>query len=234
MVRSTFALVGIAIVTVLYSIAVMAHMLAFRDRAVFFLYARSWSRVLLRFAGIRVTLHGAHHLDPSQRYVYVANHASLFDIPVLLATVPDNIRIMYKRELGSIPVFGWGLRLSPFIAIDRERSRDAAAQLDATIASMGSGASVVVFPEGTRSADGTLGPFRRGAFALAARSGRSIVPIVLAGTASIMKAGSFRLRPGRVTCTILPAVVVTQPSTRATEVQTLDDVRRSMESVLAP
>jgi len=234
MLRSLFALVGIAIVTLFYSIAVMAHMLLFRDRAVFFLYARSWSRILLVLAGIHVELQGGQHLDARQRYVYVANHASLFDIPVLLATVPDNIRIMYKRELGRIPVFGWGLRLSPFIAIDRERSRDAAAQLDATIASMGSGASVVVFPEGTRSADGTLGSFRRGAFALAARSGRPIVPVVLSGTASIMQARSFRLRPGPVMCTVLPPVDVAQPATRAIEVQTLNAVRLSMESVLTP
>jgi 1-acyl-sn-glycerol-3-phosphate acyltransferase len=232
MVQSLVALVGIATVTVVYSIAVMLHMVVFRDKNVFFLYARSWSRLLLRMAGVRVELVGAEHLDARQRYVYVANHASLFDIPVLLATIPDNIRIMYKRELGRIPVFGWGLRLSPFVPIDRERSRDAAAQLEATISSMATGASVVVFPEGTRSADGTLGAFRRGAFALAARAGRPIVPVVLEGTATILPARSFRLRGGAVRCIILEAMTLPHPPSRADEKQALETVRARMESVM--
>lgn len=225
MVRSILAFLGIAVVTVAYSVAVMLHMALFRDRDIFFVYARSWSRWLLRLAGIRVQLSGSEHVQPGQRYIYVANHASLFDIPVLLATVPDNIRIMYKRELASIPVFGWGLRMSPFIAVDRDNSREAAAQIEQAVQSMRMGSSVVVFPEGTRSADGSLGAFKRGAFTLAARAGRPLVPVALIGTAAIMPARTWRLKGGTVQCMILPAVELPK------DMPSRADERRAMEHV---
>lgn len=227
MIRSIIAFLGIAVVTVVYSVAVMLHMALFRDRDVFFIYARSWSRWLLRLAGIRVQLSGSEHVQPGQRYIYVANHASLFDIPVLLATVPDNIRIMYKRELASIPVFGWGLRMSPFIAVDRDNSREAAAQIEQAVQSMRSGSSVVVFPEGTRSADGSVGDFKRGAFTLAARAGRPLVPVALVGTATVMPARTWRLKGGTVRCIVLPPVELPK------DMPSRADERRAMEHVHA-
>lgn len=196
--RTWFVIVTIALVTVVYSIAVMLHMGLFRDPSVFYVYARSWSRILLKLAGVRVHTRGVEHLQQTQRYVYAANHASLFDIPVMLVGIPDNIRIMYKRELEKIPVFGWCLKMSPFIALDRERSREASDVLDAVVNTMRSGTSVLVFPEGTRSPDGNLGTFRRGAVALAVRSGTPIVPVALVGTAAILPARTKTLRGGDV------------------------------------
>lgn len=233
MIRSLFAFAGIAVITVVYALAVIAHMALFRDGDVFFVYARSWSRMLLRVAGIRVVRQGAV-LNPLERYVYVANHASLFDIPVLLATIPDNVRIMYKRELERIPVFGWCLRRSPFIAIDRDNHRDASARLEEAVATMRSGSSVVVFPEGTRSADGTVGPFKRGAFTLAARSGRPLVPVALVGTSALMPARSRRLRPGTVRCVLLDPVVLPSSPGRSDERAAMQQVRDAIVSVVNP
>ena len=189
-------------VTVVYALVVIVHMVLFRDKEVYYRYARSWSRMLLRIAGVKVNNRGEEHLVASMRYVYVANHNSLFDIPIVLASVPDNIRIMYKRELNRIPVFGWCLALSPFIAVDRADGRDAMARLEETIVSMRSGTSVLVFPEGTRSADGRLGEFKRGAFVLAARSGKPLVPLTILGSASIIPARKMRLNRGTVTLLI--------------------------------
>lgn len=203
--RSWLTIGIILVITALYAIAVMIHMLLWRDKDVFFVFTRSWSRVVLFIAGIHVAVKGAEDLVPAERYVYVANHASLFDIPVILANVPDNIRIMYKRELERIPLFGWCLRMSPFIAIDRERSRDASDVLDAIVATMSHGSSVLVFPEGTRTTDGSVAAFRRGAFVLAVRSGKPIVALSLAGTSSIMPKQSSRIQGGDV------AVIVGQP-----------------------
>jgi 1-acyl-sn-glycerol-3-phosphate acyltransferase len=138
----------------------------------------------------------------SNGYVYIANHSSLFDIPVVLATLPDNIRIMYKKELEKIPVFGLALKMSPFIAVVRERSREASGTLDAVVETMSKGSSVLVFPEGTRSDDGMPGPFRRGAIAIAVRSGTAIVPVVIEGTSRILPNGSSHLRSGKATLTI--------------------------------
>lgn len=201
--RTWFVIAAIFVVTCVYSIAVMLHMALFRDRDVFFYYARSWSRILLRLAGVRVVVEGAERLEPTERYIYIANHASLFDIPVILAFVPDNVRIMYKRELQRIPVFGWGLKMSPFIGIDRSKSREAADAIDETVRTFATGSSVAVFPEGTRSPDGRVGVFKRGAFTLAARSGRPLVPIALVGTAGILPARTKRLQPGTVRCVIM-------------------------------
>ena len=211
-------------VTVLYAIAVMVHMLLFRDNAVFYLYARSWSRMLLRIAGVTVALRGEHSIDATVRYVYVANHSSLFDIPVVLAYVPDNIRIMYKRDLNKIPVFGWCLALSPFIAVDRADGRDAMAKLEATIASMRDGTSVLVFPEGTRSDDGMVGEFKRGAFVLAARSGKPLVPLAILGSAKILPARKLILTKGTVTLKIGVPLHATGTS-RADEMNMLANVR---------
>jgi len=195
----TWLIIGsIIVVTIVYAIAVMFHMAVFRDKDVFFLYARSWSRILLRLSGIRVRLHGVEHLRAGTRYIYAANHASLFDIPVILATVPDNIRIMYKKELHRIPVFGWCLAMSPFIAVNRERKREASDALSETIKTLSTGSSVLIFPEGTRSDNGLPGQFRRGVARVAAGSKTSVVPLSVIGTASILPARTKRIRSGSV------------------------------------
>lgn len=222
--RTWLLLPLIFFVTVVYAMSVIVHMLLFRDKTVFYRYARSWSRMLLRVAGVTVIVRGQEHLDATVRYVYVANHSSLFDIPVVLACVPDNIRIMYKRELNKIPVFGWCLALSPFIPLDRADGRDALAKLDATIASMRDGTAVLVFPEGTRSEDGMLGDFKRGAFVLAARSGMPIVPLAILGSAAILPARKVQLNKGTVT------LVISEPmqslgTSRADEMKMLSNVR---------
>lgn len=224
--RMWLTLAVIFLVTAVYATAVILHMVLWRNEDVFYAYARSWSRFLLRVAGIRVRMEGADMLRPGERHIYVANHASLFDIPVILANVPDNVRIMYKRELERIPVFGWCLRISPFIAIDRERSREAADVLDAVVSTMRTGSSVLVFPEGTRSEDGHVQAFRRGAFTLAVRSGRSIVPLALVGTASILPKGTKRINGGEVGLRIGAPIAVPAEATRAEEKELMETVRQ--------
>lgn len=223
--RTALAIPVIIIVTVVYSIAVSLHMLLWRNGDVFFAYARSWSKRILWLSGVRVVVHGSDNVAPGVRYIYAANHTSLFDIPVILAYVPDNVRIMYKQELEKIPVFGWGLRISPFIAINRERSREAASTLEDAVASMQSGSSVLVFPEGTRSKDGSLGAFKRGAFTMAVRSGRPILPMSIQGAHRIIPAGSLRLRGGTVTVTLHRPLAVPEQATREQEKEMMSAVR---------
>ncbi len=225
--RTWFVIICIALVTVVYSIAVMLHMGLFRDPSVFYVYARSWSRILLKLAGVHVRTHGVEHLQQTQRYVYAANHASLFDIPVMLVGIPDNIRIMYKRELERIPIFGWCLKMSPFIAVDRERSREASDVLDTVVSTMRSGTSVLVFPEGTRSPDGNLGVFKRGAVALAVRSGTPIIPVALVGTASILPARTKTIHGGDVDLVIHP------PMMGEGEKALVADLRKTIAETLA-
>ena len=221
--KLVFALM--AVVTVVYSIAVIIHMWLFRDREVFFLYARSWSRMLLRLSNIPLTVLGTRHLAPGTRYVYIANHNSLFDIPVVLAAVPDNIRIMYKQELERAPIFGLALKMSPFIAVNREKSREASSALEEAVETMRHGSSVLIFPEGTRSTTGELGAFRRGAIALAVRSETPIVPVIIEGTETIYPSGAKRLHPGTVKVTILESRSVGGVTTRAEEQDLVNTLR---------
>ncbi|MBK6291928.1 MAG: 1-acyl-sn-glycerol-3-phosphate acyltransferase [Ignavibacteria bacterium] len=224
--RTWLILAVIFVVTALYAVVAMMHMILFRNEEVFFAYSRSWSKLLLWFSNVHVTMEGASALRPGERHIYVSNHASLFDIPVILANVPDNVRIMYKRELRKIPIFGWCLRFSPYIAIDRERSREASDVLDSVVETLSTGSSVLVFPEGTRSEDGNVGVFRRGAFALAVRSGRTIVPLSLTGTAGILPKKTRHIQGGNVTLRIDAPIAVPQPATREIEKGLMAQVRQ--------
>ncbi|MBK7578241.1 MAG: 1-acyl-sn-glycerol-3-phosphate acyltransferase [Ignavibacteria bacterium] len=224
--RTWLILAVIFVVTALYAVVAMMHMILFRNEEVFFAYSRSWSKLLLWFSNVHVTMEGASALRPGERHIYVSNHASLFDIPVILANVPDNVRIMYKRELRKIPIFGWCLRFSPYIAIDRERSREASDVLDSVVETLSTGSSVLVFPEGTRSEDGNVGVFRRGAFALAVRSGRTIVPLSLTGTAGILPKKTRHIQGGNVTLRIDAPTAVPQPATREIEKGLMAQVRQ--------
>jgi 1-acyl-sn-glycerol-3-phosphate acyltransferase len=224
--RTWLILAVIFVVTALYATVAMIHMILFRNDEVFFVYARSWSKLLLWFSNVHVTTEGASVLRPGERHIYVSNHASLFDIPVILANVPDNVRIMYKRELRNIPIFGWCLRFSPYIAIDRERSREASDVLDAVVDTLSTGSSVLVFPEGTRSEDGRVGVFRRGAIALAVRSGRTIVPLSLIGTSGILPKKTRHIQGGNVTLKIDVPITVPQPATREIEKGLVAKVRQ--------
>lgn len=159
--------------------------------------ARMWSYAVLFTCGIRLkaTYDG---LEPGGRYVFMANHQSLFDIPVLIATLPGQVRFLAKASLFKIPFFGWGLKAGGFIPIDRRdrsRAKDAFA---AAVARLEAGASILVFPEETRSKDGRLLPFQRGGFLLALKSGLPIVPVGIRGTRDIQPPESFAIRPGRV------------------------------------
>lgn len=224
--RTLIALPVIVVVTAIYSIVVSIHMLLWHNGDVFFAYARSWSRKILWLSGVHVVLDGAEHVVPGERYIYAANHTSLFDIPVILAFVPDNVRIMYKQELERIPIFGLGLRLSPFISINRERSRQAAGTLDQAVESMRTGSSVLVFPEGTRSKDGSLGEFKRGAFTMAVRSGRAIVPMSILGAHKIIPAGGYWLRGGTVIVTLHKPLAAAQHASREQERDLMSTVRQ--------
>lgn len=180
----------------------------------FFRYARSWAALVLRMAGITLSTTGEQHV-PSSSCVYVCNHASLFDIPILIAGIHDDIRIMYKRELRKIPFFGWVLAASPFIPVDRADPRNAMESIERATTAIREGSSVVIFAEGTRSPDGTLGAFKRGAFVLAARAQRPIVPVAIVGSSAILPSKTSRITPGHVELVVHEAIMPLQQQDRA-------------------
>ena len=155
--------------------------------------ARKWSRLLLRAAGTPVVVRGLEHLPPPP-VVYVANHASMFDILALVATVPGTVRFVAKKELLRVPLFGPAMKAAGHIAIDRQNRQAAFEAYDTAAAIIRSGISAVVFPEGTRSRTGELMEFKKGPFVLAIAAQVPIVPMWIANTFDILPKGSRMLR----------------------------------------
>jgi 1-acyl-sn-glycerol-3-phosphate acyltransferase len=168
--------------------------------------ASLWSRVVLGTAGVTVEVQGREHLPPGVAPVFVANHQSNLDIPVLSVVLPREVLWLAKRELFSIPVFGQAIRAVGYLPVDRGDAEAARASLGAAAAEVRKGFPVILFPEGTRSRDGRLLPFKLGFQHLAEESGAPVVPVVLRGTAALWPKGSLAARPGRVRVRFLPPV----------------------------
>lgn len=160
--------------------------------------AYAWSRIILRLYKIKVRVRGLDHIKGKERVIYVANHASWFDIPAMVVGIPDQIRIVFKKELTWVPIWGWALRWGPYVSIDRSNAKDALKSLDKAADQMRRGASVLLFAEGTRTRDGKLQPFKRGAFALAVRSGVPVVPVAINNSFRILPKGSLTVHPADI------------------------------------
>lgn len=199
-----------------------------KDDKVFHALARGWARTSLFICGLTVKVRGLEKLDKTRNYVYVSNHASMFDIPAILATVPDQIRILYKRELNWIPVFGWGLKYGSYIAIDRRRGSDAMKSLEDAAKKIGTGASALLYAEGTRTLDGKLQPFKRGAFNLAVRAGVPVVPLTINGSYKLLPKRSIVVQPGEVEL-VLDAPIEIKGSGKEEEMRLMTEVHAAIE-----
>ena len=193
--------------------------------------ARIWSRSILFVSRIRVDVQGLANIDPSKSYIYMSNHRSNFDIPVLLGCLPIQFRWLAKAELFKIPIFGRAMLGAGYVKIDRFNRESAFKSIDEVASRMKNGVSVMIFPEGTRSEDGDLKPFKKGGFVMAVDSGVPIVPVVLHGTRSIMAKGSLRINPGRVTLSI-QAPIDTSGYTRDTKDELMKKVRGVISEVI--
>lgn len=192
---------------------------------------RFWSRLLLSICGIRVSVHGTEYIQKGEHYIYVTNHASAFDIPIVVACIPDDIRIVYKKELERIPIFGWSLAVGHYIRIDRSRAVGAMRSLEKAAEKMRHGASVLLFAEGTRTLDGKLQSFKRGAFSLAASANVPIIPVTINGSYKILPKKKFRINPGTVDLILHQPVPIHGQSGKQVEMELMETVRTSIASV---
>ncbi len=163
-----------------------------------FVLAKLWAWGLLASSGARVSERFDSVLERRRGYVFLGNHQSMFDIPLVIATVPVQLRFAAKKSLFRIPVFGWAIRAGGLIPVDRDDRKQAHKTFAAAGERLARGTSVLLFPEGTRSLDGRLGAFERGGFLLALKTGRPIVPVGIRGTIAMQRRGSYSIRPGRV------------------------------------
>ena len=212
--------------------AIAELLLIFVDRKkgrVFHAIARGWAKAVLFVGGVNVAVRGLERIDSERNYVYVSNHASMVDIPAILAGIPDQIRVVYKKELEIIPFFGWGLKYGAYIGINRGHGSEALKSLDEAITRIRHGASVLLYAEGTRTSDGKLQPFKRGAFNLAVKAGVPVVPLTVNGSYSILRKNSFTIKPGAVELVLDAPIEVPRGEAKDAERKLMEDVHAAIE-----
>jgi 1-acyl-sn-glycerol-3-phosphate acyltransferase len=160
--------------------------------------ARLWGRVILWVAGVRLRVEGAASVPGDRPVVFMSNHESWLDIPVLLVAIPGQVRFLAKKSLFSVPFLGWAMRAMGFIPVDRRNRREAIRSFEQAAERIRAGRSVLVFPEETRTRTGELLPFQRGGFLIALKAGLPILPVGLDGPRRCLPKFSYLLRPGRV------------------------------------
>jgi 1-acyl-sn-glycerol-3-phosphate acyltransferase len=192
---------------------------------------RLWGRSLVKAAGIDLHVANVERLDPATRYIIVANHYSYFDIPCIVAGIPQPIRFMAKVSLFKIPIFGWALDRSGFIPIDRKNRRTAVKSFDRAADRIRKGNTIVIFPEEGRTKVRQMRPFQRGAFLLALKSEKTIVPIAIDSTFDVFPVGAKRVKPGRVTLRVGTPIVTAGRSLRDKEAL-LQEARGQVEGML--
>lgn len=165
-----------------------------------------WSWAILKICGIRLKVQGLERLDPNRPYIFIANHQSYIDIPVLIQALPSfQLRWIAKKELLWVPLFGWAIWSAKHIIVDRSNLSKAKASLKKAEQRIKAGVSVVLFPEGTRGSNGGLLPFKRGGFVLAIKARTPIVPVTVSGAGTILPPGDWRIRKGEI------KVIVSEP-----------------------
>ena len=158
--------------------------------------ARTWSRLILKTTGVTIDVKGLERLVPGKTYVFVANHQSIYDIPILFWSLPYQLRIIAKESLGNFPFLGWHLRRTGHMLVDRSRP-DRAKIFGWASRLTSNGLSLIVFPEGTRSRDGRVARFKGGSFYLALEAGLPVVPLSVIGSRHVMLKGRLATYPGR-------------------------------------
>jgi len=154
-------------------------------------------RIVLRLAGIRVRVEGLENI-PSSVCVFASNHASNLDPVALVPNIPRRVALLAKKEVFRVPILSKALRQAKLIPVDRADKEAAAESVDIAVEYMKEGRPVCVYPEGTRSRDGRLLPFKKGTFLMAIRADAWVVPVSLAGTQRLMRKGDWTIHPGEV------------------------------------
>ncbi|HVH29005.1 MAG TPA: lysophospholipid acyltransferase family protein [Vicinamibacterales bacterium] len=196
--RTVFYLIpAISVYTVVLGAASLVSSLF--DRRGYFAHgcARAWSWLILRTTGVRVAVEGLERVTAGTTYVFVSNHQSIYDTPVIFASLPFQLRIIAKTSLARFPVLGWHLRRGGHLFVDR-RHPDRAGILRRWRALVSEGLSLLIFAEGTRNADGHVARFKAGSFLLAIEAGLPIVPLAVINTRQVMPKGRLRTEPADV------------------------------------
>jgi 1-acyl-sn-glycerol-3-phosphate acyltransferase len=201
------------------------------SRFIHFHVAKPWARMVLWVSRVKIVTRGCEEVDERVPRIYMTNHQSYFDILGLLAYLPVDFKFLMKQELMRIPLFGFAMKRAGYIGIERNDPRKAVKSMQNAAERIRKGASVLIFPEGTRSKDGRLQEFKRGGFKLALKSQCDIVPVVIEGSCRIMPKGSFTIQKGQFGLTIGEVIRVADYGAKDIE-KLMSRVREVMEREL--
>ena len=183
----------------------------------------------VRLVGIKIELRSMENLRPGQSYIFMSNHTSNLDPPVLIPVIPGRCSVLVKKELFRTPILGTGMKLARLVPVDRS-NRDAAIEsVRAAVAVLSEGLHMVIFPEGTRSPDGKLLPFKKGPFHLAMESGVPVIPVTILGSYECWPKQRFAIHAGTVTVIFHPPI---DPQLYADRDELMAAVRQSIASAL--
>jgi len=227
MIRTLFIIAYTVLATVFWgSIVILASFINKNGRLPHEI-ARFWAKSILWASGVKVAVIGFSNLNPASPCIYMPNHRSNFDIPVLQAYLAVQFRWLAKAELFRIPLFGQAIKRAGYISIDRSNREAAIESLNTAAKMIKAGMSVLIFPEGTRSHDNTLRPFKKGGFVLALNTGVPIVPVIIHGTGGIMPKKEIQIKPGNVILEIAAPVQTANYSKK-----TRDDLMEKVRSIM--
>jgi 1-acyl-sn-glycerol-3-phosphate acyltransferase len=188
----------------------------------------TWGALLV---GLTIEVRGLEHLQPGRNYIFMSNHASNLDPPVLIPVIPGRCSVLVKNELFRVPVLGTGMRLAKLVPVDRGDQEAAIESVRAAIKVVEQGLHMLIFPEGTRTSDGRLLPFKKGPFHLAMDSGVRVVPVTMLGTYESWPKTRFALRPETATVIFHPPI---DPHEYTDREALMRDVRDAIASALPP
>ena len=227
MIRTLYITIWVVLATAVLGATVIVLSYFIKSGNLLHKIARLWGQSILVVSRIKVSVKGLSHIDVKRPYIYMPNHQSNFDIPVLLGHLVVQFRWLAKKELFNIPIFGRAMRKAGYISIDRNDRESAFQSLEIAAQKIKDGVSVLIFPEGTRSRDGKIRPFKKGGFVMAIDSGVPIVPIVISGARGIMTKGKFRVNPGQISM-MIQEPIDTATYTLETKEALMERVRRTI------
>jgi len=196
--RTVFFVPLFVVVTVVMSIMALVVTLFDKTGNMFRKLGGVWGWIGLWLSGVKLRIIGEENYDPHASYVIVSNHASMYDILAVLAGIKSNLRIMAKIELSKVPLWGWAVKRGDFIFIRRGGNREALQSLLEAKQKLDEGKSAYIFADGTRSPDGSIQPFKRGAFTIASKSQKPILPITILGSHKIMPRDTLNINGGTI------------------------------------
>jgi 1-acyl-sn-glycerol-3-phosphate acyltransferase len=195
--------------------------------------ATLWGKVALLLGGVEIDVEGNEHIPLDRPAIFMANHQSNFDVPILYTQLPIQFRWLAKKELFDVPFFGFAMKRAGYIPVDRTDRRKAIKSMGDAADRIRQGASVIIFPEGTRSPDGNLLPFKKGGFMLALESGAPIVPVAISGSRDLMPKQKLRIQGGTVKLRFFPPIETGNLSVENRD-QMMNEVRNAIDSVVSP